>query len=96
VPEENHRKCNLNRKCPNRSSESRYVASFMDSVHLKKQRIFQVLQITFIILLELPIYDAHGEFLLTNVRFEVFTPVTMKNGVFWDVMPCGSYKNRRF
>jgi hypothetical protein len=22
--------------------------------------------------------------------------VTMKNGVFWDVTPCGSYKNRRF
>jgi hypothetical protein len=21
--------------------------------------------------------------------------VTMKNGVFWDVTPCGSYKNRR-
>jgi hypothetical protein len=26
------------------------------------------------------------------VRFEV----TMKNGVFWDVTPCGSYKNQRF
>jgi hypothetical protein len=22
--------------------------------------------------------------------------MTMKNGVFWDVMPCGSCKNRRF
>jgi hypothetical protein len=30
------------------------------------------------------------------VRFEVFTSVTMKNGVFWDVTPCGSCKNRRF
>jgi hypothetical protein len=30
------------------------------------------------------------------VRFEVFTAVTMKNGVFCDVMPCGSCKNRRF
>jgi hypothetical protein len=30
------------------------------------------------------------------VRFGVFTAVTMKNGVFWDVMPCGSCKNRRF
>jgi hypothetical protein len=30
------------------------------------------------------------------VRFEVFTAVTMKNGVFWVVMPCGSCKNRRF
>jgi hypothetical protein len=27
-----------------------------------------------------------------DVRFEVFTAVTMKNGVFWDVTPCGSYK----
>jgi hypothetical protein len=31
-----------------------------------------------------------------NVRFEVFTAVTMKNGVFWVVTPCGSCKNRRF
>jgi hypothetical protein len=31
-----------------------------------------------------------------DVRFEVFTVVTMKNGVFWDVTPCGSCKNRRF
>jgi hypothetical protein len=30
------------------------------------------------------------------VRFEVFTAVTMKNGVFWDVPACGSCKNRRF
>jgi hypothetical protein len=30
------------------------------------------------------------------VRFEVFTVVTMKNGVFWNVTPCGSCKNIRF
>jgi hypothetical protein len=30
------------------------------------------------------------------VRFEIFMVVTMKNGVFWDVMACGSCKNRRF
>jgi hypothetical protein len=30
------------------------------------------------------------------VRFEVFTAVTMKNDVFWDVKPFGSCKNRRF
>jgi hypothetical protein len=29
------------------------------------------------------------------VKFEVFTEVTMKNAVSWDVTPCGSYKNRR-
>jgi hypothetical protein len=30
------------------------------------------------------------------VRFEVFTAVTMKNAVFWDVAPCRSCVNRRF
>jgi hypothetical protein len=33
---------------------------------------------------------------LTFVRFEVFTAVAMKNGILWDVTPCGSCKNRRF
>jgi hypothetical protein len=28
-----------------------------------------------------------------HVRFEVFTAVTMKNGVFWDVTACDSCKN---
>jgi hypothetical protein len=32
----------------------------------------------------------------TCVRFEVFTTVTMKNAIFWDVMPCGSCKNLCF
>jgi hypothetical protein len=31
-----------------------------------------------------------------DVRFEVFTAVTVKNGVFWDVPPCGSCNNRTF
>jgi hypothetical protein len=35
------------------------------------------------------------EIMLGYVRFEVFTAVTMKNGVFWDAPPCGSCKNRR-
>jgi hypothetical protein len=26
---------------------------------------------------------------IIRVRFEVFTAVTMKNGIFWDVTPCG-------
>jgi hypothetical protein len=30
------------------------------------------------------------------VRFEVFTAVTMKNAVFWDVAPCRSGVTRRF
>jgi hypothetical protein len=29
-------------------------------------------------------------------RFEVYTAVTVKNGVLWDVTPCGSCKNRRY
>jgi hypothetical protein len=32
----------------------------------------------------------------SKVRFDVFTAVTMKNGVCWVVTPCGSCKNRRF
>jgi hypothetical protein len=34
--------------------------------------------------------------LMNLVSFEVFTAVTMTNGVFWDVTPCDSCKNRRF
>jgi hypothetical protein len=30
------------------------------------------------------------------VRFEIITSMAMKNAVFWDVIPCGSYKIRRF
>jgi hypothetical protein len=30
------------------------------------------------------------------VRFEVFTAVTVKNAVFWDVAPCRYCVNRRF
>jgi hypothetical protein len=36
------------------------------------------------------------ETFLDNVRFEVFTAVTMRNGIFWDVTPCSSCKNWRF
>jgi hypothetical protein len=32
--------------------------------------------------------------ILVVVRFELFTAVNMKNGVFRDVTPCGSCKNR--
>jgi hypothetical protein len=32
---------------------------------------------------------------MSYVRFENFTAVTMTNGVFWDVTPSGSCKNRR-
>jgi hypothetical protein len=31
-----------------------------------------------------------------RVRFEVSTTLTMKNGVFWDVTPCGCCKSQRF
>jgi hypothetical protein len=30
------------------------------------------------------------------IRFEVFTALTMKNAVFWDLAPCRSCVNRRF
>jgi hypothetical protein len=34
--------------------------------------------------------------MIPRIRFEFFTAVTMKNGVFCDVTPRGSCKNRRF
>jgi hypothetical protein len=40
--------------------------------------------------------EGRTEICLHKVRFEVFTAVTVKDGVFWDVMPCGSCKTRRF
>jgi hypothetical protein len=41
-------------------------------------------------------HDLISRSVSVNVRSEVFTAVTMKNDVFWDVMPCDSCKNRRF
>jgi hypothetical protein len=38
----------------------------------------------------------NNENTLFDVRFEVFTAVTMKDVVFWDVVPCRSCVNRRF
>jgi hypothetical protein len=38
----------------------------------------------------------YSETCLVYVRFEVFTAMTMKNVVYWDVTPCGSCKNRHF
>jgi hypothetical protein len=32
----------------------------------------------------------------SHVRFDVFTTVTMKNAIFWDVTPYGSCKNQHF
>jgi hypothetical protein len=42
------------------------------------------------------VFNVPRESRLSYVRLEVFTAVTMKKGVFWDVTPCGSCKNRRF
>jgi hypothetical protein len=43
-----------------------------------------------------PVQGKDTNMYMNYVRFGVFTAVTMKNGVFWDVTPCGSCKNRRF
>jgi hypothetical protein len=42
------------------------------------------------------IFYEGGKEVSSRLRFEVFTAVTMKNAVFWDVKPCGCCKNRRF
>jgi hypothetical protein len=41
-------------------------------------------------------WELNKETKIRGVRFEVFTAVTMKNGVLWDVTPRRSCKNRRF
>jgi hypothetical protein len=41
-------------------------------------------------------YKKYEKYLYIYVKFEVFTAVTMKNGVFWDVAPGGSGENRSF
>jgi hypothetical protein len=40
-----------------------------------------------------PLQSSAGKY---YVRIEVFTAVTMKNAISWEVTPCGSCKNRRF
>jgi hypothetical protein len=39
------------------------------------------------------IAEERREIIHYYIKFEDFTAVTMKNGVFWDVTPCGSCKN---
>jgi hypothetical protein len=39
---------------------------------------------------------AGKELVLNSVRFEVFTAMTMKNAVFWDVELCRYFVNRRY
>jgi hypothetical protein len=41
-----------------------------------------------------PSYAYQWRPIVSDVRSEVFTAATMKNGVFWDVTPCGSYKSQ--
>jgi hypothetical protein len=42
-------------------------------------------------------WKKYDQYLNENfVRFEVFTAMTMKNGILQDVTQCGSCKNRRF
>jgi hypothetical protein len=38
----------------------------------------------------------HSAIKKEDVRFEVSTAVTMMIIIFWEMTPCGSYKNRRF
>jgi hypothetical protein len=73
---------------------------FTESSFRKSQRKFQDYGIISVIHVSRPTrWVVHIGVKCTNYpseRFEVFTAVTMKNGVFWVVTPCGSCKNRRF
>jgi hypothetical protein len=64
-----------------------------------KENIFYIITMTLVILYIIPmkiraLIVSRDKFLY--VRLEVFTAATMKNGVFLDVTPCASCKNRRF
>jgi hypothetical protein len=73
----------------------------MEVVHFSKTSVFTTATQRY--MPEDDIFSHHCEnvksfcdYIILNVRFEVFTAVTMMNGIFWDVTPCGSCKNRRF
>jgi hypothetical protein len=40
--------------------------------------------------------ELSASFIRVNKISELGTKLYLKNGVFWDVTPCGSCKNRRF
>jgi hypothetical protein len=42
-----------------------------------------------------PIHTSQGTHCL-SLRFDIFTAVTKKIAVFWEVTPCGCCKSRRF
>jgi hypothetical protein len=62
-----------------------------DSFYEEMERIFDKFPIYHMKIL---LGDFNAKVGREDVRFEVFTAVTMKNGVFWVVTPCGSCKNR--
>jgi hypothetical protein len=74
----------------------------MKEAEMNKQRynrIFQIMDLEIGKVLNFSVLFFSGnlpENCTFDVRFEVFTAVTMNNGVFWVVTPCGSCKNRRF
>jgi hypothetical protein len=41
------------------------------------------------------VFPVRYEHIYMHVRFEVFTAMPMKNGVFWDVTPCGFLRSVR-
>jgi hypothetical protein len=69
---------------------------FVEAIQEMDKRIRKVSKVTMNQIKFLLNYGARNKKLLPLVRFEVFTAVAKKNGVFWDVTLCGSCKNRRF
>jgi hypothetical protein len=77
-------------------SEER-IASIINATKIREVGTALAVICNLITLLEIFMRSVFPLLVTANfVRFEVFTAVTMKNGVFWVVTPCGSCKNRRF
>jgi hypothetical protein len=56
-------------------------------------RQLNIRSLVLFIILTVKLFEKSG---CMSVRFEVFTAMTMKNAVCWDVTPYGSDENRRF
>jgi hypothetical protein len=72
------------------------IPSLTNETAMSKGCMWEILQFIYSLILA---YSFNSDYMEANyvmVKFEVFTAVTMKNAVSWDVPPCGCCKNRRF
>jgi hypothetical protein len=79
---------------PNDSQGVFWLKNILKSANLYSEQAAILARVIHVMILQVR-SETHKKF-NNLLRFEVYTAVTMKNGVFWDVTPCGSCENRRF